>query len=56
LNDRYEGAVIDEARHARLLALFRLELRDPTDMLERVRASRETRMLSRPSKRRMAGS
>jgi hypothetical protein len=52
LNDRYEGAVIDEARHARLLALFRLELRDPADMLERVRASRETRMLLRPSKRR----
>jgi hypothetical protein len=37
LNDLYQGAVIDEARHARLLALFRLEFRDPADMLERVR-------------------
>ena len=37
LNDLYQGAAIDEARHARLLALFRLEFRDPADMLERVR-------------------
>ena len=37
LNDLYEGRAIDEARRARLLALFRLEFRDPADMLERVR-------------------
>jgi hypothetical protein len=37
LNDLYRGEVIDEARHARLLALFRLEFRDPADMLEHVR-------------------
>jgi len=37
LNDLYQGAAIDEARQARLLALFRLEFRDPADMLERVR-------------------
>ena len=37
LNDLYEGAALDEARRARLLALFRLEFRDPADMLERVR-------------------
>jgi hypothetical protein len=37
LNNLYQGAAIDEARHARLLALFRLEFRDPADMLERVR-------------------
>jgi hypothetical protein len=37
LNDLYEGQPIDEARHARLLALFRLEFRDPANMLERVR-------------------
>jgi Family of unknown function (DUF6352) len=37
LNDLYQGGAIDEARHARLLALFRLEFRDPADMLERVR-------------------
>ena len=37
LNDLYQGAAIDEARRARLLALFRLEFRDPADMLERVR-------------------
>jgi hypothetical protein len=35
LNDRCEGAVISKARHAHLLALFRLEFRDPADMLER---------------------
>jgi hypothetical protein len=37
LNDLYQGAAIDEARRARLLALFRLEFRDPAAMLERVR-------------------
>jgi hypothetical protein len=37
LNDLYDGEEIDEARRARLLALFRLEFRDPADMLERVR-------------------
>jgi hypothetical protein len=37
LNELYDGEEIDEARRARLLALFRLEFRDPADMLERVR-------------------
>ena len=37
LNDLYNGEAIDEARRARLLALFRLDFRDPADMLERVR-------------------
>ena len=37
LNDLYRGEQLDEARRARLLALFRLEFRDPADMLERVR-------------------
>jgi Family of unknown function (DUF6352) len=37
LNDLYQGQALDEARRARLLALFRLEFRDPADMLERVR-------------------
>jgi hypothetical protein len=37
LNDLYEGAAIDETRRACLLALFRLEFRDPADMLERIR-------------------
>jgi hypothetical protein len=37
LNDLYDGEEIDEARRARLLALFRLEFRDAADMLERVR-------------------
>ncbi len=37
LNDLYGGEEIDEARRARLLALFRLEFEDPADMLERVR-------------------
>jgi Family of unknown function (DUF6352) len=37
LNDLYDGEEIDEARRARLLALFRLEFRDPAAMLERVR-------------------
>ncbi len=37
LNDLYNGAEIDEARHTRLLSLFRLEFRDPADMLERIR-------------------
>lgn len=36
LNDLYNGVEIDEARQARLLSLFRLEFKDPTDMLERV--------------------
>jgi Family of unknown function (DUF6352) len=38
LNDLYCGEELDEARRARLLALFRLEFRDPADMLERVRS------------------
>ena len=37
LNDLYQGAVIDDARQARLLGLFRLEFQNPDDMLERVR-------------------
>jgi hypothetical protein len=37
LNDLYEGGSIDEARRARLLTLFRLEFRNPDDMLARVR-------------------
>jgi Family of unknown function (DUF6352) len=37
LNALYDGEEIDEARRARLLALFRLEFRDPSDMLERIR-------------------
>jgi hypothetical protein len=37
LNDLYEGRSIDEARRARLLTLFRLEFRQPDDMLARVR-------------------
>jgi hypothetical protein len=37
LNDLYCGEELDDARRARLLALFRLEFRDPADMLERVR-------------------
>jgi hypothetical protein len=37
LNDLYEGRTVDEARLGRLLALFRLEFRDPADMLARVR-------------------
>ena len=37
LNDLYRGEKLDEARHARLLALFRLEFREEADMLERVR-------------------
>jgi hypothetical protein len=56
LNVLGEGAVINEAWHAHLLALFRLEFRDPADLPERVRGSRETRMLPRASKRRMGGS
>jgi Family of unknown function (DUF6352) len=38
LNDLYEGRSVDEARRARLLTLFRLEFRNPDDMLARVRA------------------
>jgi Family of unknown function (DUF6352) len=37
LNALYDGEEIDEAPRARLLGLFRLEFRDPADMLERVR-------------------
>ena len=37
LNDLYGGQEIDEARRARLLSLFRLEFKEPADMLERVR-------------------
>jgi hypothetical protein len=37
LNDLYQGQALDEVHRARLLALFRLEFRDPADMLERVR-------------------
>jgi hypothetical protein len=37
LNTLYQGPEIDEASRARLLALFRLEFKDPADMLERVR-------------------
>ena len=37
LNDLYAGEELDDVRRARLLALFRLEFRDPADMLERVR-------------------
>jgi hypothetical protein len=37
LNALYEGDEVSEERLARLLALFRLDFRDPADMLERVR-------------------
>jgi hypothetical protein len=37
LNDMYNGVEVDEARMRRVLALFRLEFRDPAAMLERVR-------------------
>lgn len=37
LNDLYEGRTVDEERMARLLALFRLEFRDPNVMLPRVK-------------------
>jgi hypothetical protein len=37
LNDLYEGRDVGEERLARLLSLFRLEFRDPGEMLERVR-------------------
>jgi hypothetical protein len=37
LNDLYEGRTVDEARRARLLTLFRLEFRNPADMLASVR-------------------
>jgi hypothetical protein len=37
LNDLYRGEQLAEAQRACLLALFRLEFRDPADMLERVR-------------------
>jgi len=37
LNDLYEGRHVEDARRAQLLALFRLEFRDPGVMLPRVR-------------------
>jgi hypothetical protein len=37
LNDLYEGRPVDDQRRARLLTLFRLEFRDPENMLARVR-------------------
>jgi hypothetical protein len=37
LNDLWEGRTIEEMRRAQLLALFRLEFRDPDDMLASVR-------------------
>jgi hypothetical protein len=37
LNDLYEGRDVSEARLARLLALFRLEFRDPEDVLPDLR-------------------
>lgn len=37
LNDLYEAKPVDETRLARLLGLFRLEFRNPDDMLPRVR-------------------
>ncbi len=36
MNALYDGAAVDEARMARVLALFRLEFRDPSRMLARV--------------------
>ena len=37
LNELWEGRAVDDARRAQLLALFRLEFREPEDMLARVR-------------------
>lgn len=37
LNALWQGEEVDEARRAQLLALFRLEFKDPADMLGRVR-------------------
>jgi hypothetical protein len=37
LNDLYQGQEIEQARLVRLLGLFRLDFRDPADMLARVR-------------------
>jgi hypothetical protein len=37
LNQLWQGRTIDDARRAQLLSLFRLEFRDPDDMLPRVR-------------------
>lgn len=37
LNDLWEGRAVDELRGAQLLALFRLEFRNPDDMLARLR-------------------
>lgn len=36
MNDLYEGKTVEEARLQQILALFRLEFRDPSLMLERV--------------------
>src|SRR3546814_1443929 len=36
MNDLYEDRPVDEARLKQILALFRLEFRDPSLMLERV--------------------
>ena len=37
LNDLWAGETVDDARRAQLLALFRLDFRNPDDMLARVR-------------------
>jgi hypothetical protein len=37
LNDLWDGRAVDDTRRAQLLALFRLEFREPDDMLARVR-------------------
>ena len=37
LNDLWEGRTVDDARRAQLLSLFRLDFRNPDDMLARVR-------------------
>ena len=37
LNDLWEGRTVDDGRRAQLLSLFRLDFRDPDDMLARVR-------------------
>jgi hypothetical protein len=37
LNDLWQGQTVDDARRAQLLSLFRLEFRNPDDMLARVR-------------------
>jgi Family of unknown function (DUF6352) len=37
LNDLWEGRTVEDGRRAQLLSLFRLDFRDPDDMLARVR-------------------